>query len=68
MYVLCHHVYTCPNLPDGTIPYDGDASEMRFQSPSESIGVARRRSDDVENVEDDEDKAQRCLGPEDVNI
>ena len=29
-YVLCHHVYMCPNLPDGTIPYDGDASEMRF--------------------------------------
>src|ERR1700731_3842168 len=37
-------------------------------SLSESIRVHRRRSDDMENVEDNEDEAQRCLGPEDINI
>src|ERR1700731_5387642 len=37
-------------------------------SLSESVGVHQRWSDDVENVEDDEDEAQRCLGPEDVYI
>ena len=37
-------------------------------SPSESVRVHRRWSDDVENVEDDEDEAQRCLGPEDIYI
>src|ERR1700730_15375483 len=35
---------------------------------SESVRVAQRRLDDMENVEDDEDKAQRCLGQEDINI
>ena len=30
--------------------------------------ICQRWSDDVENIKDDEDEAQRCLGPEDVYI
>ena len=37
-------------------------------SSLESVGVHQRWLDDMENVEDNEDEAQRCLGPEDVYI
>src|SRR3984893_6836726 len=38
----------------------------KILSLSESIGVCQMWLDDVENIEDNEDKAQRCLGPEDI--
>src|ERR1700731_3826025 len=41
MYVLCHHIYTCPNLPDGQCFNEGIARKSKDyirQSPSESAG------------------------------
>src|ERR1700730_7259782 len=43
-YVLCHHVYTCPNLPDGQCFNKGIARKSKdyvHRSPSESAGDSR---------------------------
>jgi hypothetical protein len=37
-------------------------------SPLEFIGVHQRWSDDMENIKDNEDEAQRHWGPEDIYI
>src|SRR6202030_1030269 len=44
MYVLCHHIYTCPNLPGGQCLMKG---LMREGRNTKSVGVHRSPSEVV---------------------
>ena len=50
-------IYQAGNALRRELPEKGE-----ILSPSEFVGVRRRWSDDMENIEDDEDEAQRHWG------